>query len=254
MNIFSYENWKEFSEFKKRQVVNTSICESLTPEEKKSAQVAVERAIAWMSRGISGGNSTGSGGRKFAVAFLLKCRILWDHPQVPTMGTDGYNLYINSKFVHSLSDDDIQAILCHEMFHIALLHMRRMKNVTGEKPGKQLATKWNIAADLEINPILVDEQLITVDGLKKLHACYEEKYIGKSAEEIYGLLGNDGMPQPPGASEGDEYAPAQVGDYIQTDKKDFGKITKVNDDGTYEYDKLSDKEVDDLKKIFSASK
>src|SRR5574343_1663549 len=64
--------------------------------------------------------------------------------KVPTMGVDIHgNFYYNEKFVERLSDNQLKAVLMHEILHLAYQHPMR----TSERD----LDLWNIAADLKID-------------------------------------------------------------------------------------------------------
>lgn len=174
----------------------------------------------------------------FFGEYIIDMRFLYDHPEIDTMATDGKNIFINSRFAASLTDEEMLFVLCHEVLHIMLLHHLRMKN-KGAEP-----RKWNYAADYELNPMLVAEGMLDASHVKdKMKALYDEKYIGKSAETIYDELGdssNIANNQP-----NQEY-PVNVGDIIYTKDKKWGKITKINANGTYDSDELTEKEAMDI--------
>ena len=72
---------------------------------------------------------------------------LIEKKEVPTMGVDKYaNCYYNTVFVEKLSQDEVKGVLCHEIMHVILDHLRR---IGGREP--QLA---NIAQDLVVNDML----------------------------------------------------------------------------------------------------
>lgn len=76
---------------------------------------------------------------------------------VPTMGVDAKgNCYFNSKFVESMSEPEVKGVVCHEIMHVVLEHL---KNLLGRHP--QVA---NIAQDLVINDILQSNQLALPKG------------------------------------------------------------------------------------------
>ena len=57
----------------------------------------------------------------------------------------------NAKFIETLNDDEVKAVLAHEMLHVAFLHIPR-------KPkGVPIVGAWNIAIDIVTNAILVKE-------------------------------------------------------------------------------------------------
>lgn len=184
----------------------------------------------------------------FFGEYLLSCRFLYGHPNVDTMATDGKNIFINELFASKLTDKQMQFILAHEVLHCVLQHHTRMANKLGSHVTKEQAEKWNIAADLEINPMLVQEGLLSKEEVKNvLKGLYEDKYLGQAAEPIYDDLPDDttGGNPPPGDP---PVAVANVGDPISTPKGDYGVITKINADGTYEIDSLTKEEAYEIAK------
>ena len=95
-----------------------------------------------------------------------------------TTATDTRAFYYNEDYINALSVDQTQFVLAHEALHCALSHFtRRMQ---------RNRTRWDIACDLAINPLLVGE------GLKPPpNAIYLEQFSGMTAEEIYPCLGED---------------------------------------------------------------
>lgn len=74
---------------------------------------------------------------------------LVEEESIDTMGVDNKdNLHYNPTFVLSLSIRQLQMILIHEIMHIILLHTSKVR------PKKSLD---NIAKDIKVNKILVDE-------------------------------------------------------------------------------------------------
>lgn len=94
----------------------------------------------------------------------------------PTMATDGYHLFYNSKFVEEMSFDETSGVLCHEVLHCALMHVFRR--------GDREPLRWNAAADYCINMLLLDEYNYKLPKDR----LYDKKYKGMSAEEVYNLL------------------------------------------------------------------
>jgi predicted metal-dependent peptidase len=95
-----------------------------------------------------------------------------------TAATDGLNFYYNSRFVMMLRPREVDFLVGHEVLHIVYDHMDRR--------GDRDPQIWNIAADYAINADLkrhkIGEFITTVEAL------YEQKYDGKSADEIYNDL------------------------------------------------------------------
>jgi len=112
----------------------------------------------------------------FFASLLLRLRVEEADANVcPTMGTDGLSLVYNPKFVETLSSDELKGVLCHEAMHVAMLHHLRR--------GYREPLRFNLAADISINYIIRDARF----ALPK-EALFEEKWHGKSAEEIYPLI------------------------------------------------------------------
>ena len=96
-------------------------------------------------------------------------------PAVGTAGTDGKNIYYNSNFIESITDDQQTFIFAHEICHIAFDHIFR-----SEGKDKYL---WNIATDSVVNAFLKQDGLpIVEDGVDIPEA------IDYDAEEIYKKL------------------------------------------------------------------
>jgi predicted metal-dependent peptidase len=119
-----------------------------------------------------------------------RTRLLLDHPffgsllfrlkgretsSVPTMATDGVSLFYNPEFVESLSAPELAGVLAHEVMHPALQHHTRRAD--------RSATRWNMACDYAINPLLVDAGLILPKDV-----LLEDRFRGMNAERIYNLL------------------------------------------------------------------
>jgi predicted metal-dependent peptidase len=94
---------------------------------------------------------------------------------VPTMATNGRQIVYNPDFVESLKPAELQAVLAHEVMHVALAHHCRR--------GNRDHKTWNEAADLAINPILIGNGFtLPADAL------VDPSFAGLSAEEIYSRL------------------------------------------------------------------
>ncbi len=100
-----------------------------------------------------------------------------EEKDVPSLGTDGKNLFYNPDFFNSHTPDEQAALILHETLHCAFSHMWRR--------GKRSQFKWNIATDYAINP-MVDENFKLPKG-----ALLDSKYYGMSAEGIYDALPKD---------------------------------------------------------------
>jgi len=105
-----------------------------------------------------------------------------------TIGVDAYgNIYYNEKFIESLSTKTCKEILCHEVLHVALEHMKRL-----EQRNKRI---WNIAIDLAVNYVLRQHGMkLTEDALIPDEKGYFKRFNinvnGKIAEQMYTELYN----------------------------------------------------------------
>ena len=95
-----------------------------------------------------------------------------------TLATDGRNFYYNTGFVNELSPKECEFGFAHEVLHNIFDHMGRRE---GRDP--KLA---NIAADYAANQILKDEKIGSVPSWIRIFQ--DDKYRGKSYEEIYAIL------------------------------------------------------------------
>ena len=147
---------------------------------------------------------------------------------IPRMGTDGVYLIYNQNFVQSTSSSELEAIICHEVLHCALLHPTRI--------GERDLEKWNVACDYAVNLIIEKETAYKLPDWVLL----DDKYIGKSAEQIYVLL-----------PEKD-----QLGKEI-SDSEGYGRVDKYKGSGDRDGnsgEKGKDQEdTDELKKPFASS-
>lgn len=89
-----------------------------------------------------------------------------------TTATDARAFYYNPRWIESLNGSQVQFALAHEALHCALGHFARR--------GHRVRRKWDIACDLAINPLLVDEGLVPPP-----EAFVLDVYRGMAAEEIY---------------------------------------------------------------------
>lgn len=98
-----------------------------------------------------------------------------------TAGVDGKYFYYNEEFINSLTDPQLKFIVVHEVMHCALRHLWRQEH--------RLPKLFNIACDYAIHSILKQ------DGTRDIEmpdsACYDPKYDGMSAEQIYEKLLQD---------------------------------------------------------------
>lgn len=98
---------------------------------------------------------------------------------IPTAYTDGINKYYGRKFIESLNDSELRALVLHENLHIALNHVDRFKTLFQANP-----MLMNACADYVVNDVIVhlkDKNLCTLPK----GGLYEDKYHNWSVKEVY---------------------------------------------------------------------
>lgn len=225
-NMLNFDSYNKYKLFLERSVAVTgTLDESASQDEDKDALLQqtkddVERCAALIM-----------GKYKFFGEFIYRFRFIYTY-RVPTMATDGANIFINPKFCSTLTDKQIVFILCHEILHNVLIHFTREK-AKGVSPNQH--ERWNYAADYELNPMLVEEGLLSASELKNdIKGLYEEKYLEKTAEEIFDILKDENPPPM-------EW-PAEIGDFVKSKDDKYGKIVAINLDGTYEIEEVTKEE------------
>jgi len=100
---------------------------------------------------------------------------------IPTMGVNQFgNLYWNEEFTKTLTDAQLEAVLAHEAMHIATLTFQRENN-----RDKML---WNMATDLVINQMLIDEQFDFPEGVLKPDSQGYFKFKDKNDKDVKLLI------------------------------------------------------------------
>jgi predicted metal-dependent peptidase len=150
--------------------------------------------------------------------------------KIPTMAVNQFgDLWWNKEFVDGMDNDELKFCLAHEVGHISTL--------TFQRQGKRDATLWNIATDLVINYMLLDEGFRPPKGIllpdhrgiyvfqsgkdgkqykidlndKNAEQVYEE--LAKEAKAIKQIVKADGK----GGYEG------QLDGHLEGDKNDKGE-------------------------------
>jgi predicted metal-dependent peptidase len=122
--------------------------------------------------------------RPFLGALVLRMPMKAADPKwCKTIGTDARAFYYNPGYIDSLTLEQTQFALAHEVLHCALSHFARREH--------RVAARWDVACDLAINPILIKEGMTAVPG-----ALYNVGYEGMMAEEIYPLVKENNEEQP----------------------------------------------------------
>lgn len=95
---------------------------------------------------------------------------------VPTAGTDGRKIYYNEKYMDGLTHGEACGVLVHECLHVLLGHHVRA--------GHRKHERWNIAADYELNPYVLEAGYQLPKGVLLPPPEFEDK----DAEYIYERL------------------------------------------------------------------
>jgi predicted metal-dependent peptidase len=105
-------------------------------------------------------------------------KFLGSEDGVLTAATDGQTLYMNKEYMSELSDPEFCGVLTHEVLHMALEHVDRLKAAFRED--EELA---NIAADIVVNGICRANNVPLPS-----HAIFDHELEHLSAIEIYSIL------------------------------------------------------------------
>jgi predicted metal-dependent peptidase len=118
---------------------------------------------------------------------------------VRTMSTDGKKILFNPIFLYTLDDEEIEAVIAHEVYHCALRHHTRR--------GKRERKLWNAAADYAAN-----RDLLMVPFKLPKWALFDPRFDGLTAEEIYYILEQEREQGGGGEEEGEEAGDGENGD------------------------------------------
>ena len=113
--------------------------------------------------------------KPFLGALVLRLPLIEGGEWCKTTATDARAIYYNPQWIADLSASQLQFALAHEALHCALGHFARR--------GHRHKARWDLACDLAINPLLVDEGLTP-----PADAIVLTPFGGMSAEEIYPCL------------------------------------------------------------------
>ena len=143
----------------------------------------------------------------FFGMLVMKMRTV-ENANIPTMGTDGRDLFFSPAFTEKLTKEELLGVLCHEVLHVAYGHHLRR--------GKRDHRLWNVACDYAINLVLYEANLTLPAG-----ALMSSDYKGMTAEQIYKLLEKESGKGPGGGPSriptGDEWDIGGVEDLTNDD-------------------------------------
>ena len=92
-----------------------------------------------------------------------------------TAATDGQKFYYNSRFIMMLKPKEVEFLVGHEVLHVVYDHIDRR--------GTRDPQIWNIANDFAVNADLKRHKV--GEFIRTVPCLYEQKYDGKTSEEIY---------------------------------------------------------------------
>lgn len=244
-------NWQQFNEHRKFEFLTNRLDESHYEGPRGSnieSDPDYKRANEITTRAINGF----TGYNQFFKDLVYKLDIIYvNDPSVERAATDGSRIFIKPSFWAGLSVKQAQFVLAHEILHCSLLHFDRLR-------GRD-ALQWNIATDYEINLLLINNQLISLDEIQQIGALINNDYAGMGAEEIYQRpevaadaarrKGDNGEDKSGESNQGGEVdSGLEVGDIIQNDiNGEYGRVKSINGD-TIEYDPITEEEARNLMK------
>lgn len=119
------------------------------------------------------------------LATRLILRDATDEEWCTTAATDGRYFYYNRNFVKKLDRQETIFLVAHEVEHCVYSHMDRI--------GSRNPKLWNAAADFVINLELGEHDVgkLPNPATCGVQACYDTKYKGMFAEEVYENLRKD---------------------------------------------------------------
>lgn len=151
--------------------------------------------------------------------------------EIPTLATDGINLWVNPEFWNTLTIELKVSAVCHELFHKMFLHPTRMRGM--------FVPVGQIAADIVVNMLLVENGF-------KLDTTWVQpvaKYRNWSFEAVYAdLMKTLPPPPPPKAGEQGDGTPVDMnGPGIPQSWKDAWKDVKQHEGTPQEIEKIEQK-------------
>lgn len=157
----------------------------------------------------------------------------WTGLPHPTMAVDGEHLFYNPLFVCSIGKAEQRGVLCHEVMHLALMHLKRRK---GRDP-----RRWNRACDYAVNIIVKDECKLPLPNPLPSGGtiCYDPRFAGMTVEKIYRILEEEdekkggGGDEPNGCAEcdgaGNDSFDGHIEDGDTTEDEILDKVVRAAD-------------------------
>jgi len=106
----------------------------------------------------------------------------------PTAGVDGRHFYYNPDFFRTLTPEEIDFVVGHEVMHCVYEHCGESGRLLDQKEDDQDMKLWNIAADYKVNQACIESNI----GHMPKNAVHDRKFYKKYTEEIYAILKQTG--------------------------------------------------------------
>jgi len=98
-------------------------------------------------------------------------------PRIGTAATDGTTIWFNPDYVDSLTVEQLEGLVAHEVLHVALRHCSRCNH--------RCQTTWNVAADVVVNG------MVEGMGLKLPNGAIRDRALeGLQVEEVFKRIGS----------------------------------------------------------------
>lgn len=108
---------------------------------------------------------------------MLDC---FPEKSIPTMATDGKNIYYNPEYCLSISDDEVIGVILHEVSHCVYMHLSPQRRLNRDK------RRWNFATDYVINLEIKNMGYSLPENI-----LYDHKFSNMNAEQVYDLLNEE---------------------------------------------------------------
>lgn len=102
----------------------------------------------------------------------------------PTAAVDGRHFYYNCDFFRTLTSEEIDFVVGHEVMHCVYEHCGEGGRLMDYADSNRDPKLWNIAADYKVNQACVEAKI----GQMPKSALYDRKYYKSYTEEIYADL------------------------------------------------------------------
>ena len=106
----------------------------------------------------------------------------------PTAATDGRHFYYNCDFFRTMTSEEIDFVVAHEVMHCVYEHCGETGRLLDQKVDDQDMKLWNIAADYKVNQACIESSI----GQMPKGAVHDRKFYKMYTEEIYAKLKQTG--------------------------------------------------------------